>query len=252
MLAGYETGDATWAPPPAVPFSEAVESDPGRLRIGFTFESPIEAEVDPACRDAVHAAAELLAGLGHEVEEIADVPWSGEDLLRVFTLVFSTPIATGAFFGGMVTQREPTEELLEPLSWTIWKEIGERSALEYYLARTQLNAYSRGIVALWDTYDVVMTPSLAQRPLRIGEIDTCSDEPWEDFRRSGAFTPYTAIFNVTGQPAISLPLLHHDDGLPVGVQLAGRPADERTLLALGAQVEAAAPWAERRPAMATA
>jgi amidase len=252
VLAGYETGDATWAPAPAVPFAEAVDSDPGRLRIGFTLESPIEAEVDPACRDAVHAAAELLSRLGHEVEEIADVPWSGEDLLRVFTLVFSTPIATGAFFGGMVTQREPTQELLEPLSWTIWKEIGERSALEYYLARTQLNAYSRSIVALWDTYDVVMTPSLAQRPLRIGEIDTCSDEPWEDFRRSGAFTPYTAIFNVTGQPALSLPLYHGDDGLPVGVQLAGRPADETTLLSLGAQVEAAAPWAQRRPALATA
>ena len=102
-------------------------------------------------------------------------------------------------------------------------------------------------MALWNDYDVVLTPALAQRPVRIGEIDACSDEPWEDFRRSGQFTPYTAIFNVTGQPAISLPLFHGDDGLPLGVQLAGRPAGEAELLALAAQLEAARPWAERRP-----
>jgi amidase len=106
---------------------------------------------------------------------------------------------------------------------------------------------SREIVALWRDYDAVLTPALAQRPLRIGELDPCSDEPWEDFRRSGQFTPYTAIFNVTGQPAISLPLFHGDDGLPLAVQLAGRPAGEGPLLSLSAQLEAARPWAERRP-----
>ena len=100
---------------------------------------------------------------------------------------------------------------------------------------------------LWDDHDVVLTPALAQRPVRIGEIDGCSDEPWEDFRRSGEFTPYTALFNVTGQPAVSLPLFEGDDGLPLAVQLAGRPAGEGELLALAAQVEAARPWAERRP-----
>jgi amidase len=104
---------------------------------------------------------------------------------------------------------------------------------------------------LWDGYDVVLTPTLAERPVRIGEIDACSDDPWEDFRRSSEFTPYTAIFNVTGQPAISLPLFHGEDGLPVAIQLAGRPADEATLLALGSQLEAARPWADRRPEQAT-
>ena len=95
-----------------------------------------------------------------------------------------------------------------------------------------------------------MTPALAQRPVRIGEIDACSDDPWDDFRRSGEFTPYTAIFNVTGQPAISLPLSHGDDGLPVAVQLAGRPTDEATLLSVAAQLEAERRWAERRPELA--
>jgi amidase len=252
ILAGYEVGDATWAPTPSDPFASAVARDPGRLRIGYTTTAAIDAPLDPLCEQAVHDAAQLLGELGHEVEEVA-APWGPEDeLLETFTMVFGTPIAMGVFFGGMVTGREPTAELVEPLSWTIWEGIRERSALDYLLARTQLTGISRGIVALWESYDVVLTPGLAERPVRIGEIDACSDDPWEDFRRSGRFTPYTAIFNVTGQPAISVPLFHGDDGLPTSIQLAGRPADEATLLSLAAQLEAARPWADRRPELATA
>jgi amidase len=158
----------------------------------------------------------------------------------------------GMFIGGQITGRAMSEELVEPLSWTIWNGIQERGALEYLLARTRLQALSRKIVALWGEYDVLLTPALAERPVRIGEIDACSAEPWEDFRRSGRFTPYTAIFNVTGQPAVSIPLFHGNDGLPLAVQLAGRPADESTLLSLSTQLEAAAPWRDRRPEQATA
>ncbi len=247
VLAGYERGDSTWAPPPPEPFAVAAAREPGRLRIGVTTGAPIEAPLDPVCERAVRDAGDLLASLGHEVEEI-EAPWTGQDLLETFTLVFGTPVAMGMFFAGQVTGREPTEDLVEPLSWTIWEGIRERTALDYLLARTQLGAFTRGIVALWSDYDVVITPALAQRPLRIGELDACSDTPWEDFRRSGQFTPYTAIFNVTGQPALSLPLFHGEDGLPLAVQLAGKPAGEAELLALAAQIEQAHPWADRRPA----
>jgi amidase len=246
VLAGYEPGDATWAPPPAEPFAAAAAREPGRLRIGWTTTAPVDAPLDPLCERAVQDAAELLESLGHDVEEV-EAPWAEGGLLEVFTLVFGTPIAMGLFFGAQVTGREPSEELVEPLSWTIWNGIRERSSLDYLLARTQLGAFSRAIVALWNDYDVVMTPALAQRPVRIGEIDACSAEPWEDFRRSGQFTPYTAIFNVTGQPAVSLPLFHGEDGLPLGVQLAGRPAGEGELLSLAAQLELAQPWRGRRP-----
>jgi amidase len=251
VLAGYEPGDASWAPPPPEPFAAAVGREPGRLRIGFTTDAAIQAELDPQCERAVRDAAELLSSLGHEVEEV-EAPWAGQDLLRVFTLVFGTPVSLGVFFGAQVTGREPSEELVEPLTWTIWNGIRERTALDYLLARTQLSAAARAIVALWNEFDVVMTPALAWRPVRLGDIDACSDDPWEDFRRSGEFTPYTAVFNVTGQPAISLPLFHGDDGLPLGVQLAGRPADEATLLSLAAQLEAARLWADRRPELAAA
>ena len=246
VLAGYEPGDATWAPPPAAPFGEAPRRDPGRLRIGLTTTPAVNAELDPLCERAVRDAAELLSSLGHEVVEVP-APWHGQDLLRIFMLVFGTPVGLGMVFGGQLTGREPSEELVEPLTWALWKRIVERTPVDYLLARTQLTIASRRIVALWNDHDVVMTPALAERPVPIGEIDACGIDPWEDFRRSGRFTPYTAIFNVTGQPAISLPLFQGDDGLPLAVQLAARPADEHTLLALGAQLEAASPWAHRRP-----
>jgi amidase len=251
VLNGYEVGDTTWAPPPPEPFADAAQRDPGKLRIGYTTTAPIDAPLDPPCEQATLDAVQLLSELGHEVEEVT-APWGEQDLLQTFVMAFGTPIAMGLYFGGMVTGREPSPELVEPLSWTMYEGIRARTALEYLLARTQLSAISRGIIALWETYDVILTPALAERPVRIGEIDACSADPWEDFRRSGQFTPYTAIFNVTGQPAISLPLSQGEDGLPSAVQLAGRPADEATLLSLAGQLEAARPWADRRPELATA
>ncbi|HYU16317.1 MAG TPA: amidase [Candidatus Acidoferrum sp.] len=251
LLSGYEVGDTTWAPPPSEPFADAAKRDPGRLRIGYTMTAAIEAPLDPECESATLNAAQLMSELGHDVEEV-EAPWAGQELLEIFTMAFATPIAMGMHFGGMVTGREPTAELVEPLSWTMWNGIRERSALDYLLARTQLGAVSRDIIALWETYDVILTPALAERPVAIGEIDACSDDPWEDFRRSGLFTPYTAIYNVSGQPAISVPLFHGDDGLPTAVQLGGRPAGEGTLLSLAAQLEAARPWADRRPELVTA
>jgi amidase len=247
VMAGYEPGDATWAPPPPEPFAQAAAREPGRLRIGMTTLPAIEATaIDPLCERAARDAAEMLESLGHDVEEI-DAPWKGQELLRAFTLVFGTPVALGMWFGSQATGRDPSAELVEPLSWTIWEGVRERDPLDYLLARTRLTAASRPIVAIWDEYDAVLTPSLARRPVKIGEIDSCSDDPWEDFHRSGEFTPYTALFNVTGQPAISLPLFHGEDGLPLGVMLAGRPAGEGPLLSLASQLEAASPWADRRP-----
>jgi amidase len=251
VLNGYEVGDTTWAPPPPERFADAAQRDPAKLRIGYTTTAPIDAPLDPPCEQATLDAVQLLSELGHEVEEVT-APWGEQDLLQTFVMAFGTPIAMGLYFGGMVTGREPSPELVEPLSWTMYEGIRARTALEYLLARTQLSAISRGIIALWETYDVILTPALAERPVRIGEIDACSADPWEDFRRSGQFTPYTAIFNVTGQPAISLPLSQGEDGLPSAVQLAGRPADEATLLSLAGQLEAARPWADRRPELATA
>jgi amidase len=251
VLSGYEIGDSTWAPPPSEPFSEATKRDPGRLKIGYTLRAAMEAPLDPENERATLDAAQLLSELGHDVEEV-EAPWGGQELFDAFIMAFGTPISMGMFFGGMVTGREPTAELVEPLSWAMWNAVREHTALDYLLGRTQLSAVSRGIVALWETYDVILSPALAGRPVRIGEIDACSDDPWDDFKRSSEFTPYAAIYNVTGQPAITLPLFQGDDGLPTSIQLGGRPAGEAGLLSLAAQLEAARPWANRRPELAAA
>jgi amidase len=252
VMAGYEPGDSTWAPPPDVPFAEAARREPGRLRVGLTTQPAIECELDPVAERAAHEAGELLESLGHEVRRV-DAPWAPfGDLLPVFTAVFGAQISMGARYGSMVSGREASPELVEPLSWQIMQRTRENDPTDYLGSKYQLQSVGRAVVGAWSELDVLLTPALGQRPVPIGQIDSCSDDPWDDFRRSGVFTPFTALFNVTGQPAISLPLFHGDDGLPLAVQLAGPPAGEATLLSLATQLEAARPWADRRPELAAA
>ena len=179
-------------------------------------------------------------------------PWGDRDLLQLFTHIFCTNVAVGVYFAAAVSGREPSEELLEPLTWEIWRGVQEYGALDYPLAKLELEALSRHLAGWWSGMDILLTPALAERPLPIGVVDSCAEEPWEEFTRSGQFTPYTAIFNVTGQPAISLPLFQGEDGLPLAVQLVGPPAGEGLLLSLAAQLEAERPWADRRPELARA
>ena len=179
-----------------------------------------------------------------------DAPWRGTDLLHTFTAVFGTHIALSMLHGSMVSGQEPSEELMEPLSWMIYNGVRERSWVDYLAAKVQLQAVSRTMIGLWSGYDVLLTPALGERPVQIGEIDSCSDQPWEDFTASGRFTPFTALFNVSGQPGISVPLFDGEDGLPLAVQVVGPPAGEALLLALAGQLEDARPWAERRPPLA--
>ena len=252
LLAGYEPGDATWAPEPDVPYGERYREEPGRLLIGCATNPPLHgAEVDPVCLQAAHDAVALLESLGHDVEEI-EPPWSDVELLPDFTRVFGPNIAMGVLIGSRITGRDATEEDIEPLTWTIWKHAHEHDSLGYLSAVGRLQAFSRTIVTYLEPYDLVVTPSLAQRPVPIGEIHGLGPDPWEHYRRSGHFTPFTAICNVTGLPAISLPLYHGEDGLPTGVQMIGRPAREDVLLSVAAQLELARPWSQRLPELAAA
>jgi amidase len=247
VLAGYELGDATWAPPPPVPFSEQIRREPAGLRIGLTFTPALEsAEIDPLCEAAARQAAALLESLGHSVEEITP-PWSGPDLLSDFTRAFGPGIALGVEAGGRLAGREPVAEDVEPLTWAMYERARGQDTITYMLAQGRLEALARRLVAFFAPFDAVLTPALAQRPVPIGAIHGRGPDPWGNYRRSGAFTPFTAIVNVTGLPAIALPLAHGDDGLPSAVQLIGGVAGEGPLLALAAQLEAAQPWSHRRP-----
>ncbi|MGO9321522.1 MAG: amidase [Solirubrobacteraceae bacterium] len=250
VLAGYEPGDATWAPPPPEPFARSAARVPAGLRIAATTLPPVpDAVVDLMCAHAVADAAELLRSLGHEVEEV-DPPWQADGLRELFGAVFSNHIALSIAYSGMVAGREPTAADMEPMSWAIFSMIGKLSAVEGMGAAVRLQAFARRLVSFLAPYDALLTPALAERPLPLGTLDTAAPEPMSTFTRSGLFTPFTPVFNASGQPGISLPLFEGADGLPVGVQLVGRPAGAGALLALAAQLEAARPWAVRRPAMA--
>ena len=247
VLAGYEPGDATWAPPPERPFADAVREEPGRLHVGLTLDLPVEAELDPVCAQAVRDAGELLQSLGHEVEEF-DAPWKDANLLDVFSVLWAAQIAGSVRHGQLVSGTEPTEENIEPLSWWLYRQGLEYTALDLVSATATLQAFARRVISgVWSRFDVVLTPALAQRPVRIGEIDVMGDKPAWEFKKSGQFRPYTALFNISGQPAMSVPLFQGDDGLPLAVQIAGPPVGEALLLSLAAQLEQARPWADRRP-----
>ncbi len=253
VLEGYEVGDATWAPPPAEPFADQARREPRGLRIAMTAEPPIEAEIQPAQRQAILDAAELLRSLGHQVDEVSP-PWAGDggghQVFQAFSAVFGATIALSVAYSAMLGGREPTEETVEPLTWEIYRRSRDLDSVGYQMAVAGLQRYGREVVSFVSNYDALLTPGLAEPPVRIGEIDSTSEDPLEAFARSGRFTPFTAIFNTTGQPAISLPLFHGDDDLPIGVHLVGQPAGEGPLLALASQLETAHPWVDRRPALA--
>ena len=202
------------------------------------------------CSQAAHDAAALLESLGHDVEEITP-PWSGLNLLPDFTRAFAPLISLTTWVGGQIAGREPTADDVEPLTWALWERTRSQDTIAYLSAQGRLESVARTLVTSFAPYDAVLTPALGDRPVAIGEIDGLGADPMIKYRRSAGFTPFTAIVNVTGQPAIALPLYQGEDGLPTAVQLIGPPAREEVLLGLATQLEQALPWAGRLPALAT-
>jgi amidase len=245
VLAGYELGDANWAPTPECLFAESAASPPGELRIALAVTPPLEgATLDPVCERAARDTATLLESLGHHVEEV-NPPWSELGLLSDFTRAFGPGIAMTSHAAAGMRGRPVTEADVEPLTWAIYQHARNQDTLSYMSAIGRLERVGRSIVTFLAPYDALLTPALGGRPVKIGEIHGRGPDPWGNYQRSGYFTPFTAIVNVTGLPAISLPLYHGEDGLPTGVQLVGRPAGEGPLLALAATLEGALPWADR-------
>ncbi len=249
VLAGYEPGDVAWAPPPTEPFAAAAAREPRRLRIAVTSTPPLaDAEIDALCLQAVRDAAGLLRSLGHDVQEV-DPPWQIPGLSELFGGVFSIHIATQIVYSGMVAGREPTAQDMEPMSWAIHQMTKQIDSVHGLAMEIQLQALTRQLIQFLEPYDALLTPALAERPLPLGTLDTAAPDPMATFTRSGYFTPFTPIFNASGQPAIAVPLYQGEDGLPLAVQLAGRPAQEAMLISLARQLEIAAPWAQRRPSL---
>jgi amidase len=243
--AGQSPGDPYWAPPAARPFLAEVGADPGRLRVGVVTTSG-DTVADPDCVAAVESAAALCGELGHDVSETE----MGIDV-DAFTTHFITLWAVGNAWIVLDWEerigRSATEADLEPLTWALISMGRGTSADRYLKAVQELQRASRQIAEVFERHDVVLLPTLAQAPVPLGTFDSPPDDPLRGLLAAAGFVPFTPAFNVTGQPAASVPLHWNDDGLPIGVQLAGRFGDEATLLRLAAQLEAARPWADRRP-----
>jgi amidase len=251
LLAGYEPGDPFTAPPPAEPFARAAERQPGPLRIGHTTKAPNDAPVGPEQVRAVEETAKLLGELGHHVEE-AELGVDPQGFLQNFLRLWISDIGGSVRSLGAVAGGELDRDKLEPLTRQMAEEAEQVSAVDYLAAVAYLRMTSRGVLHFWTDHDVLVSPVLAQPPLEIGALEPEEgEEPLQMLAKSGAFVPFTPLVNVTGQPAISLPL-HHADGLPVGVQLIGPPGGDALLLSLATQLETARPWAERRPPLSAA
>lgn len=242
VLAGYATGDPAWAPPlPAgQTFLAVCEQDPGALRIARTTRNPLSAPVDPEVEQQWERTSRQLADLGHDVVDLPDAAMDfGHGLFDAFIVAWTVNMA--------VAPVDPArEEQLRPLTRWLRAEGRKHSAVDLALALTTLQTAARTWITATDEYDAVLTPTLAQPPALVGQLRD-DDDPAADFAAQGRWTPFTSMVNMTGQPAISLPLGQTTGGLPVGMHLIGRPADEVGLLRLAAQLESAHPWSGRHP-----
>ena len=252
VISGYELGDPYWAPEPSASFAEAARRDPGRLRIGFTTVAPTGVPVHDECVAATREAATLLESLGHDVDETAPA-WQDDAYVPYFIRIWNAGVGSAVRGYGMLRGRPIDGSELEPLSREMAEEAAAMSTLDYLEAFDYLRLMARRVGGFWSDHDVLVTPTLAQPPLEIGALRPKEGEPaMQMLKNSAGFVPFTPPWNVTGHPAVSLPLHESESGLPIGVQFVGPPAGEELLLSLSAQLEAERPWADRRPGLAVA
>jgi len=245
VTAGADQGDPYCAPPAPGPFSAEVGRAPGRLRIALSVTAPNAVPVDAECQAAALVAARLCGELGHYVEEAAP-PYSAEALDAAFRAVMTADVAAmldqfAAMAGGDGALS------VEPVTRALAEYGRSVSGPAYATALWTLRSVGRQVAGWFETYDVLLTPTLAQPPPALGTLSTLIDD-WIAY--GGAifgFAPFTSLFNVTGQPAMSVPLHWTETGLPIGVQFAARFGEEATLFRLAAQLEEARPWKHRRP-----
>jgi Asp-tRNA(Asn)/Glu-tRNA(Gln) amidotransferase A subunit family amidase len=210
--------------------------------------SPTGSDVHPDCVAAAEAAAALCESLGHKIEPAA-LAVDGDAFTMHFINAWAASNAWAMADWEERVGRTATEADVEPLTWAL-TELGRSLSAAVYLKSVQeLQRITRQIAEYFEGIDVLLTPTLGEPPAPLGTFDSPPDNPLAGLFRAAAYVPFTPPFNVTGQPGISLPLHWNEAGLPIGVQFVGRFGAEETLLSLAGQLEQAAPWADRRPAV---
>ncbi len=247
VTAGPMPGDPYFAQPPARPFASAIAQPPARLRVGVLRGAPRGIETHIECLAAADRAATLLADLGHHVELAHPAALDEPESVLAYVSVVASNTARAVESWGLKVGRPVAEADLEPLTWALVERGRATSAPELLASIEYVHAFGRRLASWWDGgFDLLVTPTQAAPPPEIGYLSSTPDDPLRAFLRSAPYGACTLPFNMSGQPAISLPLHWTSQGLPVGAQLVAAYGREDVLLAVAAQLEEAASWAKRR------
>jgi len=245
--AGPAAGDPYPAPPQLRPFAAEVGADPGRLRIAYSPRTPAGELGHPDCVAALDDTVALCASLGHDLVE-ADLPGLDGPVGAAISTVFNAATAWIVAYWTRHLGREPDLDELDPLTRAFWDAGRHVTAADYLLAVETLQRFSRTVAEFLTGFDVWLTPTMSEPPALLGEIVSTPQEPLRAADRGGRTVAYPAVVaNITGNPAMSVPLWWNPDGLPIGTHFLGRFGAEATLFRLAAQLETARPWARRRP-----
>jgi amidase len=246
VVQGPGIGDMVIAPPPLRPYVEEVAVRPTGLRIGMLTFNPADT-LHPDCEAAVRSAGGLLETLGHDVS--LDLPTLDPDSGRRFMARWAVNTRLQVLGLGQQLGREVTADDVEPLTWALAESAAGLPAVDYAQAIAASSRFTRQLAGFWENHDLLLTPTLGEPPPLIGELEPPPGNAFAPQARIAALVPFTTHFNVTGQPAISLPLHVNDAGLPIGVQLVAAYGREDLLIQIAAQLEEASPWAKRRPSL---
>ena len=251
-VSGPEAGDPYWAPAPARPFADETGTRPGRLRIAFSARTAARGLGHPDCVAALDDAVRLLTDLGHELVE-AELPVLGPDEGEAIGTVYNAATAWILDYWIRRLGRRPGPDELEPLVRAFWDMGRDVDAASYLRAIEVLQRYARTVARFLGDYDCWLAPTLSTPPLLLGEIASTPETPLRALEIGGRTVEYPhVVANITGSPAMSVPLWWNADGLPIGVHVLGRYGDEATLFRLAGQLEEARPWAHRVPPPALA
>jgi amidase len=245
---GPGIGDVIIAPTPRRPFIDEVGADPGRLRIGFLDFNPRGGDVHADCVDGVHKTAKLLESLGHHVEPGFPDIFSDNEIGRAFSMLWSTNMGTAIRRFSQALGREMTPNDIEAMNWAQAEFAKGVNGVDFSLAQASSIQFRRAIQSWWTKgWDLLLTPTLSAPPLPVGSMPNNPERPMTPLMTAGSWVSFTSQFNISGQPAISLPLHRTAEGLPVGMQLAAAYGREDVLIRVASQLEQAAPWAHLTP-----
>lgn len=233
-------------------YLEALDQPIRKLKIGYALTSPGGGALHPDCDTATLKTVELCKSFGHEVVEMPlAIPFSGKQLGEIFGVLWAVGAASPLAFYHRMTGHPPPKELVEPLSYAMYEQGQKVSGADYEFARQSMHRVARAVLAAFQDIDIWISPSLGMPPVDLGSFAQSETNPMAPSEMAAKFSPMTALFNISGQPAASVPTHWNKEGLPIGVQLVAKFGDEKTIFQLSKQLEEAVNWNQYQPSVLT-